>query len=98
MKAREEELNKLKEDFAKEEKLRKELEEQNVKLLKEKNEIFTKLQSERDNVSNFEDRVQKLVLQKADLESHLKELEEKISEEEAQNSDLNAKKKKWKLK
>jgi type III restriction enzyme len=94
MKAREEELNKLKEDLAKEEKLRKELEEQNVKLLKEKNEIFTKLQSERDNVSNFEDRVQKLVLQKADLESHLKELEEKISEEEAQNSDLNAKKKK----
>ena len=94
LKAREEEFNKLKESFEKEEKLRKELEETNFKLLKEKNELYTQLQSERDNSGNAEERIQKLVLQKADVETQLKEMEEKLGEQESNASDLNSKKKK----
>ncbi|RNA02934.1 myosin heavy chain, partial [Brachionus plicatilis] len=46
LKAKEEEFNKIKESLEKEEKLRKELEETNLKLLKDKNELYTQLQSE----------------------------------------------------
>lgn len=94
LKAKEEEFAKIKEALEKEEKLRKELEEQNVKLLKEKTDLYTELQAERDNTSGVEDRVQKLVLQKADLESQVKEIEERLAEEEATSAELNSKKKK----
>ncbi len=94
LKAKEEEFNKIKEEKEKEEKLRKELEQQNVKLLQEKNDLFTQLQSERESSGNSEEKIQKLVLQKADLESQVKELEERLSEEEANAGDLNSKKKK----
>lgn len=46
-KAKEEEFNKLKENFEKEEKIRKELEEQNVKILKEKNDLYLQLEAEK---------------------------------------------------
>ncbi len=49
MKAKEEEWAKIKENFEKEEKLRKEVEEQNVVLLKEKNELYLALEAERVN-------------------------------------------------
>ncbi|CAF0931345.1 unnamed protein product, partial [Brachionus calyciflorus] len=94
LKAREEEFAKLKESFEKEEKLRKELEETNLKLLKEKNELYTQLQAERDNNGNSEERIQKLILQKADLESQVKEMDERLGEQESSANDLSAKKKK----
>ena len=89
-----EQFAKIQEGFEREEKLRKELEEQNIKLLKEKNDLFTQLQSEREGSGNAEDKIQKLVLQKNDLETQLKDLGAKLSEEEAQKADLNSKKKK----
>ncbi len=49
LKEREEEFVKLKESFEKEEKLRKELEEQSSKLLKEKKDLFTALEAEKVN-------------------------------------------------
>lgn len=94
LKAKEEEFGKVKEALEKEEKLRKELEEQNVKLLKEKNDLYTELQAEKDNTAVAEEKIQKLVLQKADLESQVKEVEERLAEEEATSAELNAKKKK----
>lgn len=94
LKLKEEEFAKIKEALEKEEKLRKELEEQNVKLLKDKNDLYTELQSQKDNNCGAEDKIQKLVLQKADLESQVKEVEERLAEEEATSSELNAKKKK----
>ena len=94
LKAKEEEFNKMKEEKEKDEKLRKELEDTNLKLLTEKTELYTQLQAERDNNGNSEERIQKLVLQKADLEGQVKELEEKLGEQESSASDLNSKKKK----
>ncbi|RMZ95131.1 myosin heavy chain isoform A, partial [Brachionus plicatilis] len=83
MKAKEEEMIQIKETLEKEEKLRKELEETNLKLLKEKNELYTQLQAERDNSGNSEERIQKLVLQKSDLETQIKEIEDKLSQQES---------------
>ena len=93
IKAREEEFLKLKEDFIREEKLRKDFEEQNIKLLKEKSELYGQLQSEREHTNNIEERLQKLIVQKSDLESQLSETEEKLLAEEAQNNELLAKRK-----
>ena len=56
--------------------------------------MYTQLQSERDNAEHAEERIQKLVLQKADFESQLKELEEKLAEEEIASNDIISKKKK----
>ena len=87
-KEKEEEAAKVKETLEKEAKLRKEMEEQNVKLLQEKNDLFAQLEAERSNNSSVEDRVQKLVIQKSELESQLKELEQRLSQEEGNAGDL----------
>ena len=82
MKKVEEELEKTKAELEKVEKVKKQLEEQNVTLLQSKNDLFLQLQAEQDSMSDQEERIQQLVQQKADYESQLKELEERISEEE----------------
>lgn len=53
------------------EKLRAQLEEQNAKLIVEKNEMFMQLQSEKDGVSEGEMKTQKLVSLKDSLEKQL---------------------------
>jgi myosin heavy chain 6/7 len=82
MKKAAEELVKLKEDFEKMEKFKKELEEQNVTLLQQKNDMFLQLQTEEDLLAEAEEKVEKLILQKADMESQIKELEERLLDEE----------------
>jgi chromosome segregation ATPase len=74
--------------FEKEEKVRKEIEDNSLKLAKEKNDLYTELQAERDNMSVVEQRMEKLIVQKSDLETQLLELEEKLGEEESQVSEL----------
>ena len=71
LKALEEKLKKEHEAFEKEEKLRKDLEEKNVKLLQEKNDLFLQLESERSSSGDIEERLQKIITVKADLESQL---------------------------
>lgn len=71
LKALEEKLKKEHEAFEKEEKLRKDLEVQNVKLLQEKNDLFLQLESERSSSGDVEERLHKMMTQKADLESQL---------------------------
>lgn len=61
----------IEEAFAKEEKLRKELEEKGAKILQEKNDLFQQLQQERDNVGDSEQRASKLLSQKTDLEKQI---------------------------
>lgn len=61
-------LQELEETLAKEEKAKKELEEKASKLLVEKNAIFAQLQSEKDTLSDSEDRIAKVTALKADLE------------------------------
>ena len=64
MKAREAALAEAKENAEKTEKMRKELEEQNVTLLQQKNDLYLQLQAEQDNLAHAEERVQQLVVQK----------------------------------
>ncbi|KAI1301484.1 Myosin heavy chain, muscle [Halotydeus destructor] len=94
MKALEDKLKKTTEDLEKEQKLRKDLEGQNVKLLQEKNDLFTTLESERGGSGDLEERLQRCVAQKGDLELQLQELQDRLSHEEDAASNLSAGKKK----
>ncbi|CAG2223442.1 MYH6_7 [Mytilus edulis] len=89
-----EQLKKLEEDLAKCERLKKELEVQNVTLLEQKNDLFIQLQTEQDNVIDLEQRVEQLVTQKADYESQIKEMEERLLDEEDAAAELETIKKK----
>jgi myosin heavy chain 6/7 len=97
----EEELKKLEDDFKalketleKEEKLRKEVEDNNAKLIKEKNDLYQQLESERNSTSEAGERLTRLATQKADLEQQLKDFEDRLGEEEQQATELTNKKKK----
>ncbi|CAF2365471.1 unnamed protein product [Rotaria sp. Silwood2] len=94
MKKLEDEYKALKEAFEKEEKLRKDTEENNAKLIKEKNDMYLQLESERANTSGAEERLARLVTQKADLEQQVKDMEDRINEEEEVSAELNNKRKK----
>ena len=72
----------------------KELEATNIKLLEEKNHLFTELQNLKEIAGNSETMITKLNGQKAELESHLNNLEDKLLQEESEKSELNLKKKK----
>jgi myosin heavy chain 6/7 len=94
LKKLEDEFKALKENFEKEEKLRKETEENNTKLVREKNDLYLQLESQRNTLGEAEERLTRLATQKSDLESQIKDLEERFGEEEAQAQELNKKKKK----
>ncbi|CAF0824471.1 unnamed protein product [Rotaria sordida] len=94
LKKLEDEFKALKETFEKEEKLRKEVEENNSKLIREKNEIYTQLESQRNIMGDAEERLTRLATQKADLEQQIKDTEERLGDEEVASQELNKKKKK----
>ncbi|CAF1238599.1 unnamed protein product [Rotaria sordida] len=94
MKKLEDEYKALKEAFEKEEKLRKDTEESNAKLIKEKNDMYLQVEAERANTAGAEERLTRIVTQKADLEQQVKDMEDRITEEEEVSSELNNKKKK----
>lgn len=71
LQALEEKARKAQEAFEKEEKLRKELEEMNSKLLNEKNNLLRSLEGEKGSLSEYQEKALKLAAQKADLESQL---------------------------
>lgn len=71
MKELEDKLKKASEELEKESKLRKDLETQNVKLLQEKNDLFLSLEAERSGAGDIEERLQRTITQKADLETQL---------------------------
>lgn len=87
-------MEKIKEELEKISRIKKELEEQNVTLLEQKNDIYLQLQTEQDSLVDAEDRIEKLINQKADLESQLKEMEERLLDEEDAAADLEGIKKK----
>ncbi|GBL77558.1 Myosin heavy chain, muscle [Araneus ventricosus] len=94
MKELEDKLKKALESLEKEEKLRKDLEHQNVKLLQEKNDIFLQLESERTGSGDMEERLAKTISIKNDLEGQLQELQERLSSEEDAHANLSSGKKK----
>ncbi|XP_049524335.1 myosin heavy chain, muscle-like isoform X36 [Dermacentor silvarum] len=94
LKALEEKLKKTQEALDKEEKLRKELEGQNVKILQEKNDLFLQLEAERMGAGDVEERLNKALTQKGDLESQLQDLNDRLSHEEDAHAQLSQSKKK----
>lgn len=67
----EEEVEKVTVAFEREEKLRKELEVLNSKLLSEKTQLLQSLEGEKGSVSSIQERAAKLAAQKSDLDSQL---------------------------
>ncbi|CAL1262322.1 unnamed protein product [Larinioides sclopetarius] len=82
LKALEEKLKIEHEAFVKEEKVRKELETTNVKLLQEKNDLFLQLEAERATFSDLEERLNRALSQKADLATQLTDVQERLIHEE----------------
>lgn len=68
----EEKARKAEEAFAAEEKLRKELEELNSKLLAEKTALLDSLSGEKGALSEYQEKCNKLAAQKADLDNQLR--------------------------
>ncbi|XP_063148805.1 myosin-1B [Candoia aspera] len=89
-----EEFEKTKEELAKSEAKRKELEEKMVTLMQEKNDLELQVQSEADGLADAEERCDQLIKTKIQLEAKIKELTERAEDEEEMNAELTAKKRK----
>ncbi|XP_075435723.1 myosin-4-like [Ascaphus truei] len=89
-----EEFEKLKENFAKSEARKKELEEKMVSIMQEKNDLQLQVQSESDSLSDSEERCDQLIKAKIQLEAKIKEANERLEDEEESNAELTAKKRK----
>ncbi|KAI4890464.1 hypothetical protein NFI96_025589 [Prochilodus magdalenae] len=85
---------KCKEDLAKSESKRKELEEKIVSIVQEKNDLLLQVQAEADNLMDAEERCEGLIKSKIQLEAKLKETAERLEDEEEINAELTAKKRK----
>ncbi|XP_029914859.1 myosin-8-like isoform X1 [Myripristis murdjan] len=94
MQTMKEEFARLKEEFAKSEARRKELEEKMVVLVQEKNDLYLQIQAERENLCDAEERCEGLIKSKIHLEAKVKEFSERIEEEEEINAEITAKKRK----
>ncbi|VDM65006.1 unnamed protein product [Strongylus vulgaris] len=89
-----EKVKQLEESLAREEKLRKELEDSSTKLLEEKNNLFTNLESTKGQLSDAEERLAKLQSLKGDADKQLAELNERLADQEDRNADVQRAKKK----
>ncbi|KAM8814993.1 myosin-1 isoform 1-T1 [Rhynchonycteris naso] len=89
-----EEFEKTKENLAKAEAKRKELEEKMVVLMQEKNDLQLQVQSEADSLADAEERCDQLIKTKIQLEAKIKEVTERAEDEEEINAELTAKKRK----
>ncbi|NWT07404.1 MYH1 protein, partial [Mionectes macconnelli] len=89
-----EEFEKTKEELAKSEAKRKELEEKMVALVQEKNDLQLQVQAEADSLADAEERCDQLIKNKIQLEAKIKELTERAEDEEEINAELTAKKRK----
>ncbi|GAV07913.1 hypothetical protein RvY_17692-2 [Ramazzottius varieornatus] len=94
LKAKDEEIKKLKEDLEKEGKLRKEYEEKAVTLLKDKNDLFIRLQAEQSGASEIEEKIAVVTRQKGELESQLRDIEASLADAESNTSNVQAAKRK----
>lgn len=66
-----EKAKKFEESWIREEKMRKELEELNTKLLEEKTTLLKQLDGDKGSLAEYQEKALKLGAQKADLESQL---------------------------
>ncbi|XP_048410807.2 myosin-2-like isoform X2 [Stegostoma tigrinum] len=89
-----EEFKKLNDAFSKSEARRKELEENMVTLLQEKNDLQMQVQAEIESLTDAEERCDQLIKTKIQLESKVKEANERLEDEEEINAEITAKKRK----
>ncbi|KAM4692080.1 myosin-1B-like isoform 2-T2 [Rhinophrynus dorsalis] len=89
-----EELEKTKEELARSEAKRKEIEERLVSLTQEKNDLLLQVHSENDNLADAEERCEELIKSKIQMEAKVKELQDRLEEEEEMNTELTTKKRK----
>ncbi|XP_051904407.1 myosin-8-like isoform X2 [Hippocampus zosterae] len=94
MQSAREEVSRLKEDLARSEARRKELEEKTVGLVQEKNDLHLQIQAERENLCDAEERCEGLIKSKIHLEAKVKEFSERLEEEEEVNADITARSRK----
>ncbi|KAM4598702.1 myosin-4-like [Polymixia lowei] len=87
-------FTKLKEDLAKSDNRRKDLEEKMVSIVQEKNDLLLQVQAESDNLLDAEERCEGLIKSKIQLEARLKEVTERLEDEEEVNAELTAKRRK----
>ncbi|XP_048478564.1 myosin heavy chain, muscle isoform X23 [Plutella xylostella] len=90
----EEKAAKAQEAFEKEEKLRKELEVLNAKLLEEKTALLSNLEGGGRELQDTQERAAKLQAQKNDLESQLRDTQDRLTQEEDARNQLFQNKKK----
>ncbi|KAL7850526.1 hypothetical protein SRHO_G00198750 [Serrasalmus rhombeus] len=89
-----EDFMKCKEELAKAEAKRKELEEKMVSLLQEKNDLVLQVHAETEHLVDAEERCEGLIKSKIQLEAKLKETAERLEDEEEINAELTSKKRK----
>ncbi|XP_030591647.1 myosin-1B-like isoform X1 [Archocentrus centrarchus] len=94
MQTMKEEFARLKEELAKSEARRKELEEKMVVLIQEKNDLYLQIHAERENLCDAAERCEGLIKSKIHLEAKAKEFSERLEEEEEMNAEITAKKRK----
>jgi len=94
LKALEDKAAEMEAKYEKEAAANKELQDQNAGLLKDKNELLDRLNSEKGGYSTLMEKQQKLLAQKADLESNLTDTQERLAQEEEARNQLFQQKKK----
>ncbi|XP_037042171.1 myosin heavy chain, muscle isoform X14 [Bradysia coprophila] len=90
----EEKAKKAEDALAAEEKVRKELEGLNAKLLAEKTALLESLSGEKGALQEFQEKTAKLQAQKNDLDNQLRDTQERLSQEEDARNQLFQQKKK----
>ncbi|XP_042364091.1 myosin heavy chain, fast skeletal muscle-like [Plectropomus leopardus] len=88
------EFAKCKEDLAKAEGKRKEMEAKMVSLLQEKNDLVLQIHTESESLADAEERCEGLIKNKILLEAKTKELSERLEDEEEVNAELTARRRK----
>ncbi|XP_065091225.1 myosin heavy chain, muscle-like [Ochlerotatus camptorhynchus] len=90
----EEKATKATEALEREEKMRKELESMNSKLLAEKTALLDSLSGEKGALQEYQEKAAKLTAQKNDLENQLRDTQERLAQEEDARNQLFQTKKK----
>jgi len=83
-----EEFESTKKELEKTAKKMKELEEQNVVLLQQKNDMFAQMQAGDSTVSDLEEKISLLINQKGDQDEEIKELESRLSDMEGGSEEM----------
>merc|ERR1711887_495838 len=86
--------NDVKTQLEKEKKRRQELEDQAISLEQEKNELNAKMESQNALLEDAEIRCEDMIGAKIDLDTRIRDLQEKLEDEEEMNNELVAKKRK----